>query len=105
MSDSVFIGIDVSSQTLEVASSAQAKTWQASNDAHGIESLCSQLTALGPALVVLEATGGLERRCAQALYLAGLDVIVANPRQARDFARAMGQKFGGARGIFLAKAL
>ena len=53
MSDSVFIGIDVSSQTLEVASSAQAKTWQASNDAHGIESLCSQLTALGPALVVL----------------------------------------------------
>lgn len=47
MSDSVFIGIDVSSQTLEVASSAQAKTWQARNDAHGIESLCSQLTALG----------------------------------------------------------
>ena len=90
MSDSVFIGIDVSSQTLEVASSAQTKTWQASNDAHGIESLCSQLTALGPALVVLEATGGYEFEAACALQAAGLAVAVVNPRTARDFARAMG---------------
>ena len=90
MSDSVFIGIDVSSQTLEVASSAQAKTWQASNDAHGIESLCSQLTALGPALVVLEATGGYEFEAACALQAVGLAVAVVNPRMARDFARAMG---------------
>ncbi|HCE91617.1 MAG: IS110 family transposase [Burkholderiales bacterium GWA2_64_37] len=90
MSDSVFIGIDVSSQTLEVASSAQAKTWQASNDAHGIESLCSQLTALGPALVVLEATGGYEFEAACVLQAAGLPTAVVNPRMARDFARAMG---------------
>lgn len=90
MSDSVFIGIDVSSQTLEVASSAQAKTWQASNDAHGIESLCSQLTALGPALVVLEATGGYEFEAACALQATGLPTAVVNPRMARDFARAMG---------------
>lgn len=90
MSDSVFIGIDVSSQTLEVASSAQAKTWQASNNAHGIESLCSQLTALGPALVVLEATGGYEFEAACALQAAGLPTAVVNPRMARDFARAMG---------------
>ena len=90
MSDSVFIGIDVSSQALEVASSAQAKTWQASNNAHGIESLCSQLTALGPALVVLEATGGYEFEAACALQAAGLPTAVVNPRMARDFARAMG---------------
>ena len=90
MSDSVFIGIDVSSQTLEVASSAQAKTWQASNDAHGIESLCSQLTALGPAVVVMEATGGYEFVAACALQAAGLPTAVVNPRMARDFARAMG---------------
>ena len=90
MSDSVFIGIDVSSQTLEVASSAQAKTWQASNDAHGIESLCCQLTALGPALVVLEATGGYEFEAACALQAAGLPTAVVNPRMARDFARAIG---------------
>lgn len=90
MSDSVFIGIDVSSQTLEVASSAQAKTWQVSNDAHGIESLSSQLTGLGPALVVLEATGGYEFEAACTLQAAGLAVAVVNPRMARDFARAMG---------------
>ena len=90
MSDSVFIGIDVSSQTLEVASSAQAKTWQVSNDAHGIESLCSQLTVSGPALVVLEATGGYEFEAACALQAAGLPTAVVNPRMARDFARAMG---------------
>ena len=90
MSDSVFIGIDVSSQTLEVASSAQAKTWQARNDAHGIESLCSQLTAVGPALVVLEATGGYEFEAACALQAAGLPTAVVNPRMARDFARAIG---------------
>ena len=90
MSDSVFIGIDVSSQTLEVASSAQAKTWQASNDAHGIQALCSQLIALAPALVVLEATGGYEFEAACALQAAGLPTAVVNPRMARDFARAIG---------------
>ena len=43
MSDSVFVGIDVSSQTLEVASSSQAKTWHVSNDAAGLDSLVSRL--------------------------------------------------------------
>lgn len=90
MSDSVFIGIDVSSQTLEVASSSQAKTWQIPNDAAGIEQLLSQALALTPALVVLEATGGYEFEAACALQAAGLAVAVVNPRTARDFARAMG---------------
>lgn len=90
MSDSVFIGIDVSSQTLEVASSSQAKTWQLANDAGGIEQLVSQASALTPALVVLEATGGYEFEAACALQAAGLAVAVVNPRTARDFARAMG---------------
>ncbi len=90
MSDSVFIGIDVSSQTLEVASSSQAKTWQIANEATGIEQLVSQTLALTPALVVLEATGGYEFEAACALQAAGLAVAVVNPRTARDFARAMG---------------
>jgi transposase len=90
VSDSVFIGIDVSSQTLEVASSSQAKTWQIANDAVGIEKLLSQALALTPALVVLEATGGYEFEAACALQAAGLAVAVVNPRTARDFARAMG---------------
>lgn len=90
MSDSVFIGIDVSSQTLEVASSVQTKTWQLANDAQGIEQLVSQASALAPALVVLEATGGYEFEAACALQAAGLAAAVVRPRTARDFARAMG---------------
>jgi transposase len=90
VSDSAFVGIDVSSQTLEVASSSQAKTWQVSNDAAGLDSLVSRLLDLKPALTVLEATGGYEFEAACALQAAGLAVAVVNPRTARDFARAMG---------------
>src|SRR3989442_15867203 len=53
--------------------------------------LVDQLQALHPALIVLEATGGLERLVTSALATAGLPVVVVNPRQARDFARATGQ--------------
>jgi transposase len=90
VSDSVFVGIDVSSQTLEVASSAEVKTWQVANDAAGLEVLVSRLLEMGPALTVLEATGGYEFEAACALQAAGLAVAVVNPRTARDFARAMG---------------
>lgn len=90
MSDSVFVGIDVSSQTLEVASSSQAKTWQVSNDTAGLDSLVSRLLDLKSALVVLEATGGYEFEAACALQAAGLEVAVVNPRTARDYARALG---------------
>jgi transposase len=90
MSEAVFIGIDVSRDTLEVGSSAKPATWRHGNDSTGIEALTAELLALAPALVVLEATGGYEFEAACALQAAGLAVAVVNPRQARDFARAMG---------------
>jgi transposase len=90
VSDSVFVGIDVSSQTLEVACGGEAKTWQVCNDSAGLESLVSRLLEFKPALTVLEATGGYEFEAACALQAAGLAVAVVNPRTARDFARAMG---------------
>src|SRR3990167_11216717 len=90
MSDSVFVGIDVASQTLQVARSDQAKTWQVSNDSAGIEVLVSQLADLKAALVALEATGGYEFEAACALQGWGLAVAGGNPRTARDFVRAMG---------------
>jgi transposase len=90
VSDSVLLGIDVSSQTLEVASSSELKTWQVANDAAGLEALVSRLLELKPALTVLEATGGYEFEAACTLQAAGLAVAVVNPRSARDFARAMG---------------
>ena len=90
MSDLTFIGIDVSSQTLEIASSREHATWQVTNDGDGIEQLAKQLAELKPELIVLEATGGYEFEAACALQVSGLMVAVVNPRAARDFARAMG---------------
>lgn len=90
MSDLTFIGIDVSSQTLEIANSREHATWQVTNDSDGIERLVKELPGLQPKLVVLEATGGYEFEAACALQASGLMVAVVNPRAARDFARAMG---------------
>lgn len=90
MSEAVFVGIDVSRDTLEVAGTSELGTAQHANDSAGIEALASELVTLAPALVVLEATGGYEFEAACALQAAGLTVAVVNPRQARDFARAIG---------------
>ncbi len=59
-------------------------------DETGIEGLIPQIVDLGPALVLLEATGGLELPLVAALAAAALPVVVVNPRQVRDFARATG---------------
>lgn len=86
----LFVGIDVAKNSLELALAEDGASTRFDNDPQGIEALLALLAGKPVALVVLEATGGLEQRCARALYLAGLDVIVANPRQAHDFARSMG---------------
>jgi len=65
--------------------------WAVPNDASGVTPLVDRLLALHPTLMVLEATGGLERAVTSALATAGLPVVVVNPRQARDCARATGQ--------------
>ena len=65
--------------------------WAVPNDAGGVVTLVERLQPLHPTLIVLEATGGLERVATAALATAGLPVVVVNPRQARDCARATGQ--------------
>ena len=87
----VTVGIDVAKARLAVATRPAGEPWQVPNDAAGVAALAARLVALAPALVVLEATGGLERLVAAALVAAGLPVAVVNPRQVRDFARAVGQ--------------
>lgn len=90
MSDtSVYVGIDVSKTELEVAVGEDA--WTVSNDESGIETLVEELSERSPDLVVLEATGGHETAAVASLAEAGLPVVVANPRQVRDFGRATGQ--------------
>lgn len=86
----VTVGIDVAKATLEVAISGRAKTLALANDETGCAAVLAELSGLRVGLVLFEATGGFELACATALQLAGLAVAVVNPRQARDFARAMG---------------
>jgi transposase len=86
-----FVGIDVAKDTLDIAVRPTAETWQAANDAPGIPPLVTRLQALAPALVVVEATGGFEQPLGAALATAGVPIVVVNPRQVRDFAKATGQ--------------
>lgn len=93
----VFAGIDVSKARLDLAftrtgsirNSEQSKSFN--NDAGGVKLLLAELKKL-PHLgaVLFEATGGLEREAATALCVAGHSVMVVNPRQAHDFAKALG---------------
>lgn len=87
----VFVGIDVSKAHLDVAVHGESEVQRIANDEAGIGSLVSELAALSPALVVLEATGGFEMAAAAALAGAEVPVVIANPRQTRDFARSTGQ--------------
>lgn len=86
-----YVGIDVSQDCLDVAVAPEGKPWQLPHTEAGIRELGEQLRALGPQLVVVEATGGLEMPLAVALDAAGISVAVVNPRQVRDFARSLGK--------------
>ena len=83
------VGIDVSKATLDVAVLPGERTWQVNREEAAIASLVATLRDLSPRLIVLEATGGLEAPVTAALGVAGLPVVVINPRQARDFAKAV----------------
>jgi len=88
----VVVGIDVAKRRLDVAVlNAELADDGYTNDAAGHEVLVAALAALEPALVLMEASGGYEAALACELVAAGLAVAVVNPRQARDFARAMGR--------------
>lgn len=86
----VFVGLDVSKDRLDGVTRAGVP-FTAANDPAGHAELVTLLRPLGVALVVLEATGGLELPVAAALATAGIPVAVVNPRQARDFAKATGR--------------
>ena len=88
--DGPFVGIDVSKETLDVALFSEGRSWSVGNDERGIAQLVSQLRELQPELVVVEATGGLEIPLAGELGAAGLHVAIVNPRNVRDFAKALG---------------
>jgi transposase len=84
----LYVGVDVSTDALDVATS-DGDTHRLPYDDDGLTRLAA--LADGAALVVLEATGGVERAVAVELAAAGVPLAVVNPRQVRDFARATGQ--------------
>jgi transposase len=86
-----FVGIDVSKRQLDVVTRPEARRFTVTNDSAGIRKLVRQLHRLTPALIVLEATGGFETLAVSMLCAERLPVVLVNPRQVRDFARATGQ--------------
>jgi transposase len=89
--DRMYIGIDVSKDRLDVHVRPAGEAFSVTRDETGLAELVTRLGAVGPALIVLEATGGFETIVATTLAAAGLPLAVVNPRQIRAFAQACGQ--------------
>jgi transposase len=87
----VYVGIDVAKASLEVAVHQSADRWTVEYTDPAVATLVARLSALTPSLIVLEATGGLEVPLVGVLAAGGLPVVVVNPRQVRDFAKATGR--------------
>jgi transposase len=91
MSTPTYVGLDVAKARIDVALHPPGPAFHVPHDETGLTSLVTHLQHVQPALVVLEATGGYETDVATALALAGLPVAIVNPRQVRDFAKALGR--------------
>src|SRR5258707_965904 len=89
--EEVIVGIDVAKASLDVAVRPSGEQRRLDNDAAGIAQAVAWLRAIGAQLIVAEATGGYEAPLVAELGLAALPVVVVNPRQVRDFARATGR--------------
>jgi len=89
--DTCFIGIDVAKDRLDVHVRPTGEAFAVARDGEGLAALVERLRSLKPKLIVLEATGGFETTVAAALAAANLPLVVVNPRQIRNFARALGR--------------
>jgi len=88
--DEVFVGIDVSKKWLDVDAYPVSRVSRFPNDEAGHVQLCQALAEMQPKRIIVEATGGLESPMVANLAARCLPIFVVNPRQARDFARALG---------------
>src|SRR6187455_1327804 len=86
-----YVGIDVAKASLAMATWPAGAQWTTTQSEADLSALVARLRQLAPRLIVLEASGGYEALLAGQLAAAGLPVVVVNPRQVRDFARALGQ--------------
>jgi len=88
---SLFVGIDISKDQLDVSIRPEGSCLSHPYTEEGIRLLVDHIARLQPELILLEATGGYETRIVAALAHARLPVVVINPRQVRDFAKATGK--------------
>jgi transposase len=88
--EDVYVGIDVSKDTLDVAIGGENRTIQEGNHRQGIGRLVAEMERLQPGLIVVEATGGYEESVVSALYRAGQRVALVSPQRVRQYARARG---------------
>jgi transposase len=86
----IFIGVDVSKDTLDVAVRPTGEEISFANTEDGVSAMRDFIQSVSPRLIVLEATGGWEAAGVSVLAAKGLPVVVVNPRQVRTFAKAMG---------------
>ncbi len=89
--NTLFIGIDIAKDSLDIHVKPTDEHWISANTAKGINDTVYRLSALEPDCIVVEATGGFEMDLATAISTAGLPLAIVNPRQVRDFARALGR--------------
>jgi transposase len=87
----IYVGIDVAKAQLDISVRPTGDRWAIPNTEAGRQDVLTRLTALPPTLVLVDAAGGLELPLVAALAAADLPVVVVNPRQVRDFAKATGQ--------------
>jgi len=88
--ETICVGVDVAKSTLDVAASNSKETRQFDNDYQGIISAVRYIAGLNPVRIILEATGKYEMPLAASLQVGCQPVVIVNPRQVRDFARATG---------------
>jgi len=84
------VGIDIGKDTLDICIYECEKYWQADNTSEGVKTLIKQLNRYQLSRILVEATGGYERRLVEACAEKGLPVIVVQPLQVRQFAKAQG---------------
>jgi len=85
-----WVGVDISKSSLEIHIRPTKVCWATNTTPGELKELSKQLKAIDPWGVILEASGGWEKRVVEALRKEDVPVIVINPRRIRDFAKAAG---------------
>lgn len=85
------VGIDTSSTQLDIYVRPTGQFFSVKNDKEGIKNAVKDIQALKPSRVLIESTGRLELEFVIAAHKAGLPIVVCNPGQVRQFAKAAGR--------------